>query len=169
MLLWQSHHGDTPFLLPPTRQEATPQLARQPHRTFFGDSQGQHVAAVTRQTDKNWSLLRGVRDGDDGDHVRIVWELGNRKTCRKLGHVAAPRAADLLLGVAHLCQTHRTARVPAVQELGPPAWTVVVKADLTLHQRILREGVHFGNTLTLCPGGNVILVMSQSLYDSLSS
>lgn len=77
-------------------------------------------------------MLRGVRDGDDSDDVRVVWELGDGQAWRELGDAATPGTTDLLLAAAHLGQTHRAACVSAVQEFGPPAGAVVVEADLTL-------------------------------------
>lgn len=130
LLLRHSHHRH-PLLLA-ARQEATSQLPRQAECTLLGNWQRQHVAAVARQADKDGRVLRGVRDGDDGDDVRVVWKLGDGQARWEFGDTAAPRTANLLLAAAHLGQTHRTTRVSAIQELGPPSGAVVVKADLAL-------------------------------------
>lgn len=130
LLLRHSHHRH-PLLLA-ARQEATPQLPRQAECTLLGNWQRQHVAAVAGQADEDGRVLRGVRDGDDGDDVRVVWELGDGQARREFGDATAPRTANLLLAAAHLGQTHRTTRVSAIQELGPPSGAVVIKADLAL-------------------------------------
>lgn len=130
LLLGHGDDGD-PFLLA-ARQEAASQLARQAQRPLFGDGKRQHVAAVAGEADEDGRVLRGVRDGDDGDDVRVVRELGDGQARRELGDAATPGTADLLLAAAHLGQTHGAARVTAVQEFGPPAGAVVVKADLAL-------------------------------------
>lgn len=140
LLLGHGHHGH-PLLLP-ARQEATSQLPRQAECPLLGDWQWQHVAAVAGEADENWRVLRGVRDGDDGDDVRVVRELGDGQSWWELGDAAAPGTTDLLLAAAHLGQTHRAARVAAVQEFGPPSGAVVVKADLALQDRILGKSLH---------------------------
>lgn len=140
LLVGHGHHRHS--LLLGAGQEATPQLARKPHRPVLGEGQRQHVAAVAGEADEDGRVLRGVRDGDDGDDVRVVRELGDGQAGGQFGDAAAPGAADLFLAAAHLGQTHRAARVTAVQELGPPPGTVVVEADLALQKRILGKSLH---------------------------
>lgn len=130
-LLLGHRHYRHPLLLA-AGQEATAQLPRQAQRPLLGDGQRQHVAAVAGEADEDGRVLGGMRDGDDGDDVRVIRELGDGQARRKLGDAAAPGAADLLLAAAHLGQTHRATRVPAIQELGPPPGAVIVKADLAL-------------------------------------
>lgn len=144
LLLRHCHHCH-PLLLA-ARQKATSQLPRQTQRPLLGDRQGQHVAAITGEADEDGCVLRGVRNGDDGDDVRVIGELGDGQTWRELSDAAAPGTTDLLLAAAHLGQTHRAARVSAVQELGPPPRTVVVKADLALQNGILGKSLHYLKT-----------------------
>lgn len=99
-------------------------------------------------------MLGGMRDGDDGDDVRIVWELGDGQARWEFGDATTPGTADLLLAAAHLGQTHGAARVSTVQEFGPSARTVIVKADLALQNGILGKSLHISNVdqgpLLLC-------------------
>ncbi len=104
LLLGHGHHRH-PFLLA-ARQEATSQLPRQAQRPLLGDGQWQHIAAVAGEADEDRRVLRGVRDGDDGDDVRVVRELGDRQARRELGDATAPGTTNLLLAAAHLGQTH---------------------------------------------------------------
>lgn len=76
-------------------------------------------------------------DGDDGDHLGVVGQLGHRVPRRQLGDATAPGAAQVLLAGPHLLQAHGAAGVFAVQQLGPPAGAVVVEANLALQQRVL--------------------------------
>lgn len=142
LLLGHRHHSHA--LLLAAGQEAAPQVSRQAERPLLGDGQWQHVAAVAGQADEDGRVLRGVGDSDDGDDVRVVWELRDGQTGGQFGDTTAPRAADLLLGAAHLGQTDRAAGVSAVQELGPPPGAVVVKADLALQNRVLGKSLHVG-------------------------
>lgn len=140
LLLGHGHHGHA--LLLAARQEATSQLPGQAERPLLGDGQGQHVAAVAGEADEDRRVLRGMRDGDDSDDVWVVWELGDGQARRELGDATAPGTANLFLAAAHLGQTHRAARVPAIQEFRPPARAVVVKADLALQYGILGKSLH---------------------------
>lgn len=150
LLLRYGHHSN-PFLLA-ARQEATSQLPRQAQRPLLGNRQRQHVAAIAGEADEDGRVLRGVRDGDDSDDVRVVGKLGDRQARRQLGDATAPRTTNLLLAAAHLGQTHRAARVAAVQEFGPPAGAVVVEADLALQNGILGKSLHFAKVRWVgCP------------------
>lgn len=141
LLLRHCHHCH-PLLLA-AGQKTTSQLPRQTQRPLLGDGQRQHVAAVTGEADEDGCVLRGVRDGDDSDDIRVIGELGDGQARRELSDAAAPGTTDLLLAAAHLGQTHRAARVSAVQELGPPPRAVVVKADLALQNWILGKSLHY--------------------------
>lgn len=130
LLLGHGHHRH-PLLLA-ARQEAASQLPWQAERPLLGDGQRQHVAAVAGKADEDGRVLRSVRNGNDSDDVRVIWELGDGQAWWELGDAAAPGTTDLLLAAAHLGQTHRAASVSAIQEFGPPAGAIIVKADLAL-------------------------------------
>lgn len=143
--LRHGYHRHIHLLLPAaTWQEPAAQFARQ-KRPLLSDGQRQHVAAIARQADEDRRVLGGVRDGDDGNDVRVIGELGDGQAGREFGDATAPGAADLFLAGPHLGQAHGAARVSAVQQLGPPPRAVVVKTDLTLQDGVLRErqSLHF--------------------------
>lgn len=130
LLLRHGHHRHT--LVLPAGQDVAPQLPRQAERPLLGDGEGQHVAAVAGEADEHRRVLGGVGDGDDGDDVRVVRELGDGQAGGQFGDAAAPGAANLLLAASHLGQTHGATSVSAVQEFGASPGAVVVEADLAL-------------------------------------
>lgn len=144
LLLGHGHHGHPLLLAAPP----TPQLPRKAERPLLGEGQGKHVAAIAGEADEDGRVLWGVRDGDDRDDVGVVREVGDGKAGREPGDAATPWAANLLLAAAHLGQTHRAAGVSAVQEFGPPARAVVVKANLALEEGILGDSIHFGKVVS---------------------
>lgn len=134
-----AHHGHRLRLGP--GQQAAARVAGQ-QRALLGDGQGQHVAPVARQSDEDRRVLGGVRDGNDAQHLGVVRQLRHREARGQLGGAPAPGAAHVLLARPHLLQAQGAARVPAVQQLGPPPGAVLVEADLALQQRVLRGRLH---------------------------
>lgn len=140
LLLGEGQHRYTLLLNP--RQEAAPQLARQAQAPLLSNRQRDHVATVAGETYEDGRVVGGVWDGNHGDDIRVVRELGHGPARRESGDAAAPWAADVLLAAAHLRQTDGAAGVLAVQQLGPPPGAVVVEADLALQRRVLRKSLH---------------------------
>lgn len=73
LLLCRDRHHRQGLLLA-AGQEAAADVSRQ-HGPLLGEGQGQHVAPVAGEFDEDGGVLRGVGDGDDGDHLGVIGQL----------------------------------------------------------------------------------------------